>query len=185
MKRQFIELIEKRLTSIDEGIAIFENESIEVLSHRASQKTWSVLENIEHLHRYNDFYIEEFWKSMKRAQHSDSDEMARGRFGMKSAKSMLPTEEGVTNPMKTFRSKNPHFTVIDKSILETFRNEQEELKRILEEAKSKDIGGVMCRTTLPLIRFHLCDALEFVINHQVRHIAQAKLALKKGFVRAS
>jgi hypothetical protein len=93
---------------------------------------------------------------------------------------MLPTETGVENPMKTFRSKNPKFAKLDSSVLEAFENDQKELRKLVEEARGKDLGSVMCRTTLPLIRFHLCDAIEFVINHQVRHIVQAKRALKLG-----
>jgi len=180
MKKAFIDTLEERLSTIDEALANFETTPLPLLNARASEKTWNVLENIEHLHRYNEFYLKEFRKSLDRADVSKSDEMKRGKFGMKSAQSMLPVNGELANPMRTFRSKNPLFTAVDTSILTIFTREQVELKAIVEEARGKDIGAVRCKTTLPLIRFHLCDALEFVINHQVRHIEQAKRALNNA-----
>lgn len=179
-KDEFLDLLDQRLAEIDSAIVLFEKETEEALSISTEEGKWSVLGNVEHLHRYNEFYIPEFRKRMKRAPLTESQEMKRGRFGMKSAVSMLPTETGVDNPMKTFKSKNPSYADIPPSIIDVFKTEQAELKAIISEARNRDIGGIKCKTTLPLIRFRLCDALEFVINHEVRHIAQAKRALKSA-----
>ena len=85
MKKELIELLEQRLSLVDEGIAILEMAPIEALSHHEDDKKWSALENIEHLHRYNEFYLAEFRKSLDRAEITDSNELNRGKFGMKSA----------------------------------------------------------------------------------------------------
>ncbi|MCZ4408250.1 DinB family protein [Cryomorphaceae bacterium 1068] len=179
-KDEFLDLLDQRLADIDSALIQFEKETEKALSKPPEEGKWSVLGNLEHLHRYNEFYIPEFRKVMKRAPITESQEMQRGRFGMKSAISMLPTESGVDNPMKTFKSKNPLYADIPLSVIDVFKSEQAELKAIISEARNRDIGAIKCKTTLPLIRFRLCDALEFVINHEVRHIAQAKRALESA-----
>jgi uncharacterized damage-inducible protein DinB len=179
-KDKFLLDLNEKLAMIDKALDQFIANDEKVLSHRPESNKWNVLECIEHLHRYNAFYLPEFQKTMKRAPLCNSNEMKRGRFGMKSAKSMLPGETGVNNPMKTFKSKNTLNTNVSSATLDLFRNELAELKALIQEAATRDIGEVKCKTTLPLIRFRLCDALEFVINHQVRHIDQAKRALKSA-----
>jgi uncharacterized damage-inducible protein DinB len=176
-KDEFLQDIKEKLAQIDEALNNFTAKDEAVLSLRPGQDQWNALECIEHLHRYNEFYIPEFQKSLRRAKLSSSNEMKRGSFGMKSAKSMLPKEAGVDNPMKTFKSKNSLHSNVSKEVLDTFRKEQAEIKAIVDASDLHDIGAVKCKTTLPIIRFRLCDALEFVINHQVRHIAQATRAM--------
>jgi len=176
-KDEFLQDIKEKLAQMDEALNNFTAKDEAVLSVRPGQDQWNVLECIDHLHRYNEFYIPEFQKSLKRAKLSSSNEMKRGSFGIKLAKSMLPNEAGVNNPMKTFKSKNSLHSNVSMKVLDTFRREQAELKAILDASNIRDIGAVKCKTTLPIIRFRLCDALEFIINHQLRHIAQARRAL--------
>lgn len=173
----FLKDLNQKLSEIDAALNLFSQQDELALLKHPSEGKWSVLECIEHLHRYSAFYLPEFQKSMKRAPISSSNEMKRGRFGMKSAKSMLPEETGVKNPMKTFKSKNSLNARVNADTLKQFQLEQKDMKALIEEAAQRDIGAVKCKTTLPIIRFRLGDALEFVINHQVRHIAQAKRAL--------
>jgi uncharacterized damage-inducible protein DinB len=180
MKRsEFLELLRQRLSEIKAEAERFKNAESKALKTHPAEGKWSVVEVLEHLHRYNTFYIPAFKASMQKAAFSNSEEMRRGSFGMKSAKSMLPTETGVSNPMKTFKSKNSLNSGVSEAIIDTFLAEQEELFQLLTEAKDRDICAVRCKTTLPFIRFKLCDALEFVINHEVRHIAQAKRTLNR------
>ncbi len=93
---------------------------------------------------------------------------------------MLPGQNGGIKPMRTFRSKNTLGANLDQSVFSKFKKQQNELQRIIENAEDRDIGSVKCKTTLPLIKFRFPDALEFVINHQVRHIIQAETALKNA-----
>jgi hypothetical protein len=174
MKRtEFIKELESKLREIESSLKLFQAEDEALLSEHPAEGKWSVLECIEHLHRYNEFYLPEFRKSLSKARTTSDTSMKRGSFGMKSAKSMLPGESGVRNPMKTFKSKNSLNSGVSKAVLKVFKREQEELMELVKSAYNRDIGGVKCETTLPIIRFRLCDALEFVINHQLRHIAQA------------
>jgi len=178
----FLKDLSQKLSEIDDALKRFNQEDELALFEHPAEGKWSVLECIEHLHRYNAFYLPEFQKSMMRAPLSTSKEMKRGRFGMKAAKSMLPGETGVNNPMKTFKSKNTLHAKLKMDTLAQFQLEQKELKALIEESARRDIGAVKCNTTLPIIRFRLGDALEFVINHQLRHIVQAERALKEVLI---
>lgn len=176
-KDEFLQELSEKLNQINAAMIKVAAEDETILSIRPEGNQWNILECIEHLHRYNKFYLPEFQKTLSKAPSSTSNEIKRGRFGIKSAKSMLPTENGVKNPMKTFKSKNTFHSNVGKNILKVFEDEQIELASIVKEAEHYDIGAVRCKTTLPIIRFRLCDALEFVINHQIRHIAQANRIL--------
>jgi uncharacterized damage-inducible protein DinB len=79
--------------------------------------------------------------------------------------------------MNTFKSKNPMNDRLTRESLRNFQKQQEELKAILKKAETRDLSRKKIKTTLPLIRFYFSDGLEFVINHQIRHMAQAERAL--------
>jgi uncharacterized damage-inducible protein DinB len=169
-------------TKLDEIIAFTKSLSRcgdEELSTPPAQGSWSVLECLEHLNRYAEFYIPEFKSVISNGKPSLSETYKPGWFGYKSAKDMLPTDTGVKNPMKTFKSKNPSITgpKLNRDVIDLFLKHQESLKKIVSAAEVVNLGRSRIRTTLPLIKFKLGDGLQFVIFHQVRHIAQAKRAL--------
>jgi len=177
-RTEFLEELEQKLSAIQRDLEKFSSIEETTLSKHPAEGKWNVLECIEHLHRYNEYYLPQFRKSLSKSKLTSTDKMKRGSFGMKSAKSMLPSETGVRNPMKTFKSKNSLHSNVSKAVLAVFEKELYELQTLVKDAYDRDIGRVRCKTTLPFIRFRLCDAMEFVINHQVRHMAQANRALE-------
>ena len=51
----------------------FKNQSTDYLNWKENPESWSVLECIEHLNRYGDFYIPEIRKKIKTSQHKSSE----------------------------------------------------------------------------------------------------------------
>lgn len=147
------------------------------LQFKSNPKSWSVLECLEHINRYTSFYNEEISKKMKASSLTFTETFKSTYLGEKFSNDMLPKENMKT--MKTFKSKNPNASKLDKNeVLLTFIKLQEELLCHLETGFSKNLDKVKTYTTLPILKFKLGDTFRFVIHHNERHIVQAKKAIK-------
>lgn len=147
------------------------------LQYKQSDKSWSVLECLEHLNRYAIFYNREINKRMNASSLPISETFKSTYLGQKFSIDMLPKEGMKT--MNTFKSKNPNASKLDKEIvLQTFIRLQEELLTYLEIAKTKNLNKIKTYTTLPILKFKLGDTFRFVIHHNERHIMQAGHALE-------
>ena len=147
------------------------------LNGKKNVKSWSALECLEHLNLYGNFYIPEIKKRMKASSIPASKTFQSGKWGNKFAQDMLPKEGMKT--MNTFKSKNPIHSTLDASnVIETFANQQKEFLELLQIAKTKNLTKIKTSLTLPVLKFRLGDTFRFVINHNERHVVQAKKALK-------
>ena len=104
-----------------------------------------------------------------------------GFLGNYSANSMLPNatgkKAGQINKMTTFKDKNPIHSGVDRRVLETFIDDQNEFIRLLEKSKNVDWNKTKVSLTLPLLKFNLGDTFRFVINHEIRHFLQIEKIL--------
>ncbi|MCD8453040.1 DinB family protein [Tenacibaculum finnmarkense genomovar ulcerans] len=149
------------------------NTTTEDLQYKKTVKSWSVLECLEHLNLYAEFYNNEIRKRIEKSKYQKSTVFKSGYLGNKFALDMLPKEGMKT--MNTFKSKNPIYSKLDeKVVLERFIMLQKELLQLLELSEDKNLTKVKTSTTLPILKFRLGDTFRFVINHNQRHIIQAK-----------
>lgn len=80
--------------------------------------------------------------------------------------------------MKTFNEMNPMGKKLDKSVLETFIAQLNQMLQILETARNKDLNRIKTSISISKwIKLKLGDTLRIVIYHNHRHILQAKKAL--------
>ena len=141
------------------------------LNKRITDKSWSILECIQHLNLYSDFYNQEIKEKMNQNKIQNSVNFKSGILGNYFAQSMIPKEN--LNKMKTPKFMNPIFTDLDKNILETFINNQKTLLELLEIAKTKNLTKIKTNISLTkLIKIRLGDTFRFVVNHNLRHIKQ-------------
>ena len=174
------------------------------LNFRTHSESWTILECIEHLNRYSDFYLQEIEKRIdekmdKTKNQSISNPIQNyvfksGFLGNYSANSMLPVQKGIVtisenknptqnhflkigNKMKTFKDKNPIHSGVDKRVLDTFIDDQNEFIRLLEKSQYVDLNKTKVSLTLPILKFNLGDTFRFVINHQIRHFVQIETIL--------
>ncbi|OBW39439.1 DinB superfamily protein [Chryseobacterium sp. MOF25P] len=149
------------------------NETDKKLNFRLSEKSWSILECLEHLNRYGKFYIPEISKRIKNSDTKSTEIFNSGILGNYFAKSMLPKEK--LNTMKTFKSMNPIHSTLDKSVLNEFITQQQQIIHLLNEAENIDLNKVKTSISITnLIKLKLGDTFCFVIYHNLRHIEQAK-----------
>jgi hypothetical protein len=170
---ELIELTRQNITQAKQ----LNQKPINELNWKVDEKTWSVLEAIEHLNLYGDFYLPEIEKCIGKNKKITEVYYKPGLLGNYFAKSMLPKEK--LNKMNTFKSKNPNGSNLDKSALKRFLLQQEKTLTLLNKAKNVNLNKLKVPTTLgKLVKLKLGDTFRVVIYHNLRHIVQAKKILE-------
>lgn len=152
------------------------------LAKRPSPEKWSVLDTLEHLNLYGDFYLPLFEQTIERGVRRGLQARTTynpGWLGSYFAHSMRPKEGKISNQMKTFKSKDPVLTSVPDNVIDRFREQQQRMRHILERAQRTDIQKLRIPTTLgsfPKIR--LGDGFDFFIAHEERHMLQIQRTLE-------
>lgn len=172
---ELIELTQKNISDVES----FKNLTDNQLNLKHTTESWSILECMEHLNRYGNFYIPEISKRLKQSTFKASPTFKTDFLGNYFAKSMLPKEK--LNKMKTFKSMNPNNSTLDRQVLDTFIQQQESLIKLLKDARNTDLTKVKTAISISkLIKLRLGDTFRVVIYHNLRHIVQAKKVLNLG-----
>src|SRR5690606_27890180 len=87
--------------------------SDEELNKRLSDNSWSVLECLQHLNLYGDFYLPEIKNRIESSFTKTEKIFKSGWIGNYFAHSMLPKEK--LNKMNTFKAMNPIYSTLNRS----------------------------------------------------------------------
>lgn len=165
------DLIERTQRNIEHAEK-YQHLSEELLNWKTNKESWSILECLEHLNLYGDFYIPEITKRMEQSKTIPRENFKSGFLGNYFAEMMLP--KNPIKKMKTFKDKNPAGSTLDKSTITRFIGQQEELLQLLEQARNVDLSKIKTAISISkLIKLKLGDTFRVVIYHNERHIAQA------------
>ena len=163
-------LIEQTRQILNKAIRL-ESMDTATLTWKHEQSAWNILECLEHLNLYGDYYLPEIEQSIKKSTAKSVADFKSGWLGNYFAKSMLPKEK--LNKMKTFKDKNPINRELDKTTIEKFITQQEKLLNLLNASQQVDLNKIRIKTSISnLIRLKLGDTFQFYINHIIRHLAQ-------------
>jgi uncharacterized damage-inducible protein DinB len=169
------ELIES-VQNINSEVEVFLTLTKSQLNQKSNPDAWSILECIEHLNLYNDFYIPEITKQASKAEKVENGLFKSGVIGNYFAKSMLPKDK--FKKMKTFDDKNPIGSDLTEEVIHKFLKYGQELISLLENSKQVNLTKTKTAITISkVIKLRLGDTYRFLINHQIRHLAQAKRCL--------
>ncbi len=152
----------------------FQELNAEELNWKKDQQNWSILECVEHLNRYGDFYLPEIKRRMINAEPVDSETVFKsGWLGNYFANSLLPREK--LNKMKTFKEMNPSGSSLGKEVLDKFVNQQKKMLDLLDKARRVDMKKVKTAISIStFIKLRLGDTFRVVIYHNQRHMVQAE-----------
>lgn len=165
-------LIEQTRQILNEGEKI-KRYDLQALTWKQDPNSWCILECLEHLNLYGEFYLPQISGKIKNTDTAAESEFHSGLLGGFLAKSMLPKEK--LNKMKTFKDKNPLNSKLDKGVLDKFVNQQEQLLSLLNDSRRVSLNKVRITTSISrLIRLRLGDTFQFLINHNLRHLKQAE-----------
>ena len=150
-----------------------------ILNWKTDAESWSILECIEHLNRYGDFYLPEIDRRLSKAREAVPGAIFRsGVLGNYFAESMLPRQQ--LKKMNTFRSMNPAGSSLDRSTLVKFQQQQHRMIELLRQARRVDLTRTKTSISISKwVRLRLGDTLRVVVYHNQRHLVQAQEVLRQ------
>ncbi len=155
----------------------FQKASIDSLNWKQNSESWSVLECIEHLNRYGDFYIPEINDKISKAKHNRSETFNSNWLGSYFSKSVAYNDQ--LKKMKTFASMNPLNSDLDMQTLEKFIKQQHQIMALLERSKTVNLDKTKTAISITkLVKLRLGDTFRVLIHHNDRHIKQAEKTWK-------
>jgi hypothetical protein len=158
----------QQITNQTEKLKTFD---LQTLTWKQNETSWNILECLEHLNLYGDFYLPEIESKIKNSTTKADLEFKSGVLGNYFSKSMLPKVK--LNKMKTFTDKNPLNVNLDKSVIDKFISQQTKLLDLLNQSRNVSLNKVKIQTSISsLIKLKLGDTFQFFINHIIRHFAQ-------------
>ena len=155
----------------------FINLDIKSLTFKPDPDSWNVLECLEHLNLYYNFYLPEIANSIEESKSTPVTIFKPGFLGNYFANSMLPKDK--LNKMKTFKDKNPLNGDLDKSVITAFIENQKTFADLIRLTNSVNLNKVRIKISIaPFIKLKLGDTLRFITNHNIRHLKQIDTLLK-------
>lgn len=166
---------------LDHTASQLETLSSSQLNWKPASDQWSILECLQHLNLYGEFYLPAIQKAIRQGKPAPAKHVFKsGLLGNYFAQSMLPKAGKVTNKMKTFKDKDPQRSQLPAHVLATFIQQQKDFLRLLQEARRVDLNQAKTPITLTSwIQLKLGDTFRFVINHHLRHFVQIETLLAK------
>ena len=142
------------------------------LNYKPTPESWSILECLEHLNRYSQYYNPALARAI--AHNSDSNYVPSITYSWLGKKSldMVRPENGKKH--KTVKHMNPANSALGMATIEAFLKHQQELQQLLQAAKSTNLN----KKAIPveffkLLKMRIGETLEFIVTHQERHVQQA------------
>jgi hypothetical protein len=159
-----------------EAVVAFKSLPLDALNYKEHPQKWSILECIEHLNLYGDFYLPEIERRILIATPDpDSLTFSSGIIGDYFA-NLMKYNDGKLKKMKSPKDKNPVNSELSIT-LDRFLKQQDRLRALLQQSSKMDLTKVKCSISLtPLIKLRLGDTLRFFIYHIDRHVQQARKA---------
>lgn len=170
------ELIELTAQNIGK-IEVLKNLPATELNWRANADSWSVLETVEHLNLYGNYYMPEFERCLNDNTSQTELYFKSGLLGNYFAESMLPKEQ--LNKMKTFKDKNPIGSQLDKGVILEFLKQENQLLKFLNTSRNLSLNKAKCAISISKwVKLKLGDTFRFVIYHHLRHLVQIDKCLE-------
>ena len=156
----------------------FKTLSSEQLNFKRDPEQWSVLECIEHLNLYGDFYLPEIERRIMAAtKGGNTKNFNSGMIGDYFA-NLMKAKDGKVKKMKSPKDKNPANSLLPVTTLDRFLKQQDRLKVLLEQSSKVDLTSTKCSISISkLIKLRLGDTFRFLVYHIERHVAQAERAI--------
>lgn len=172
-KTDWLKRISSMLNEAIEAAESLRDMDISLLNTRPNAESWSMLQCIEHLNLYNQYYLAELQKDTGTSS-SQEITISYSWIGRKSIRMMDPSN---TKKQKTFKHMQPPPTTFLIDVLEKFLATQTTLKKIIHDA---DEGRYALNKKsirvefFKLLKMYRGETLEFVLIHQLRHLQQAR-----------
>ncbi len=175
-------LIDELLVIIEDtnsAVKKFKELSLTQLNYKKSPESWSILECIEHLNLYGDFYLPEIQKQILKAEKvSIASTVKSGLLGNYFA-NLMKVKNGEVKKMQSPKDKNPLNSQLSFTTIDRFLKQQQLLASLLTQSKTINLTKTKSAISLSnLVKLRLGDTFRFLVYHIDRHIQQAERVLK-------
>lgn len=156
--------------------------SAEELNRKPDEKSWSVLECLEHLNILGAIYMKGFRQKAEDGTPRRGSDYKTGWLGQYAARIIRPKEDGsLPYKMKALPFMTASASELDKeSVLRIQKEQLEAFLDIIDTAHQVDLGQNRVATSLgSWLKFKLGDAMRFYFNHQERHYGQMERTIKR------
>ena len=171
------ELLDELIAMLSESQARVERlqeRNIEDLNWRPSEEKWTVLECLEHLNLYGDYYIPEIDKVLKKSRSQSAPKKFKHRWwGDYLVNALAPESKQKIKPLKAMEKLNAKGMKLGSETVERFIKQHTQLIDLYEQARLVDVQHRYTGTTIPLVRLRLVDTLRGQAYHSQRHVDQA------------
>ena len=157
----------------------------DALHAKKDPQQWNVLECLEHLNLYGDYYLPAIEQALLRGAGKATDGRFRsGWLGNYFANLMLAAPAATdqskkAKKMKSPADKNPLGQELSRATVQRFLKQQAALETMLEQSRHADLTHMRVPISiLPWLRLRLGDVARFVVYHNARHVAQAGRAVR-------
>ena len=135
-----------------------------------------MLECIEHLNKYGDYYLPEIENLLLQAPTINTSPVFKsGVLGNYFVKVVQP-DSG--KKMKALASMDPTLSDLSITTLDKFLKQLNKLEHLLEQSKRADLTKLKTSVTLSrFLKMRLGDTFRFLVAHNQRHILQAERAV--------
>jgi len=173
---ELINDLQARVTKAAERVSKFRSLSNEQLNSRKTATDWSLLECLEHLNIYGNFYLPEIENQLLIHKGTPASTIFKSGIIGNYFVNLMQVKKGQQKKMKTLEAMNPINAELSITTIERFLKQLEMLHGLLEQAKNTDLVKVKTAISLTkLIRLRLGDTFRFLVTHIERHVLQAQL----------
>lgn len=175
----------RRTEQSTEIVKQFQRLSIDQLCFK-NENQWSILECLEHLNLYGDFYLVEIEKQIMASRNRPSSNNFRSGLLGNYFANLMEVKEGKITKMKSPKDKNPTSMNLTVTTISRFLKQQEQLSKLLNSCRTIDLTKTKSAISLTrLIKLRLGDTLRFYTYHIERHVFQAERICKaQNFILA-
>lgn len=171
-------LIEELINIIDHAIltaAKFRELPENDLNKKKDVNQWSVLECLEHLNLYGDFYLPEIEKQMLQAKKAGKDAVFKSGILGNYFANLMKVTDGKIKKMKSPKDKNPVNSKLSVLTIDRFLKQSEKIKVLLQQATTADLTKTKASISISkMIKLRLGDTFRFYVYHIERHVLQAQ-----------
>jgi DinB superfamily len=147
----------------------------EILNRKGTNGSWSIAENLKHLIIVNSTYFPVLDPLLEKADQTKISRLKMW-FAQKTGVWILKrVARSRTNKMKTFPIWEPEQMHDDGNIIELFKQHQETLKKYVQRCLPLlEAGCLISSPASKVVIYSLEDAFRIIIEHEWRHILQAR-----------
>ncbi|MDN5204923.1 DinB family protein [Fulvivirgaceae bacterium BMA10] len=148
------------------------------VSFRPSPNEWSILECLEHLNLYGDYYLPEIETQLLKSEAIEETPYFKSGILGDYFVSAVKADNG--KKMKALKYMDPSNLELSITTIDRFLKQLNTLESLLEQSRKVNLSKVKTAVTLSrFIKIRLGDTLRFLVYHNERHIVQAERVLKK------